>query len=141
MSITRVQSQVTWAASASKTVNSATEVVSDVFTLDASCTQFAVQLSADNQGTPASGDVANWRIQWSTGDILQDSGDDFDTSEHAQFLAALDTWSTNTPGEDPALRTILVDVITQKFRLACTCPQAGTRNIVIAARVEEMRAA
>lgn len=141
MAITRAQTQVTWASASNKTVNSATEVVSDVFTLDASCVAVAIQLSADNQSTPSSGDTAVWRIQWTTGDILGDTGDDYDTSEHAQFLAVLDTVAANTPGEDPVRRTVLVEPVTQKFKLACTCANAATRNVIIAARVEEMRAA
>ena len=141
MAITRVQTQVTWSAANTKTVTSATEVVSDVITLDATCTTLSIQVSADNAGTAASGDTAVWRIQWSTGDVLADTGDDYDTSEHAQFLTSLDTYATNTPGEDPARRTLDVPVVAQKFKLACTCAAAATRNIVIAARIEEQRAA
>lgn len=141
MAITRTQTQVLWASASTKTVNSGTEVVSDVFTLDATCVSFALQVSADNQGTPSTGDTAVWRIQWTTGDILGDTGDDYDTSEHAQFVATLDTLSTNTPGEDPARRTIWLEPVTQKFKVACTCANAATRNIVIAARVDEMRVA
>ena len=125
----------------SKSVTSATEVVSDVVTLDATCVSLAITVSADNAGTPASGDTAVFRIQWSTGDVLADTGDDYDTSEHAQFLTVLDTYATNTPGEDPARRTIIVDVVAQKLKLAVTCANAATRNVTIAARIEEQRAA
>lgn len=141
MAITRTQTQVTWSSASTLSVTSATEVVSDVFTLDATCIAFGIQLSADNAGTPASGDTAVWRIQWSTGDVLANSGDDYDTSEHAQLLAVLDTVASNTPGEDPVRRTVFLSPVAQKFKLACTCAQAATRNITIAARVDEQRAA
>lgn len=141
MAITRVQTQVTWSAASTKSVTSATEVVSDVITLDDTCVALSIQLSADNAGTPASGDTAVWRIQWSNGDVLADTGDDYDTSEHAQFLAQLDTFGTNTPGEDPARMTVTVTPVAKKFKLAVTCANAATRNVTVAARIDEQRAA
>ena len=141
MAITRTASQVTWSSASTLSVTSATEAVSDVVTLDATCVSLAITVSADNAGTPASGDTAVWRIQWSTGDVLANTGDDYDTSEHAQYLTTLDTYSTNTPGEDPARRTVIVDVVAQKFKLAVTCANAATRNVTVAARIDEQRAA
>lgn len=141
MAITRNQTQVTWSSASTLSVTSATEVVSDVITLDDTCVALSIQLSADNAGTPASGDTTVWRIQWSNGDVLANSGDDYDTSEHAQFLAQLDTFATNTPGEDPARMTVTVTPVSKKFKLACTCANAATRNVTIAARIDEQRAA
>ena len=141
MAITRTATQVTWSSASTLSVTSATEVVSDVFTIDATCVGLTIQVSADNASTPASGDTAVWRIQWSTGDVLANTGDDYDTSEHAQILTVLDTFGTNTPGEDPATRSVSVDVVATKFKLACTCANAAIRIVTIAARVEEQRAA
>lgn len=141
MAITRVQTQYTWSSASTLSVTSATEVVGDVFTIDATCIQLSIQLHANNAGTPASGDTAVWRIRWSTGDVVGDTGDDYDTAEHAQYLATLDTFSTNIPGEDPAIRTILVPPLATKFKLACTCANAATRNMTISARIDEQRAA
>lgn len=141
MAITRTQTQVQWSAANTLSVTSATEAVSDVITLDDTCVALSIQLSADNAGTPASGDTAVWRIQWSNGDVLANTGDDYDTSEHAQFLAQLDTYSTNTPGEDPARMTVTVTPVAKKFKLAVTCANAATRNVTVAARIDEQRAA
>ena len=141
MAITRAQSQVLWSGASTKLANTAAEFVSDTITLDDTTVALSVQLSANNQGTPASGDTAIWRIQWSNGDVLADSGDDYDTSEHAQFLAQLDTYVTNTPGENPARMTVSVTPVSKKFKLACTCANAATRNVTIAARIDEQRAA
>jgi hypothetical protein len=141
MAITRTQTQVTWSSASTLSVTSATEVVSDVITLDDTCVALSIQLSADNAGTPASGDTAVWRIQWSNGDVLANTGDDYDTTEHAQYLTTLDTFATNTPGEDPVRRTIDVPPTATKFKLAVTCANAATRNVVIAARIDEQRAA
>ena len=141
MAITRNQTQVQWTGANTKSVTSATEVISDLITLDPTCVALSISLYADNAGTPASGDTAVYRIQWSTGDVVANTGDDFDTSEHAQYLTTLDTYSTNTPGEDPAQRTIIVDVVAQKFKIAVTCANAATRNVTVSARIEEQRAA
>jgi len=141
MAITDTQTQVTWSAASSVTVSSATEVVSDAMTVDQSCVNLSLSISVDNQGTPASGDVATFRIQWTNGDILGDTGDDFDTSEHATYVAQLDTYSTNTPGEDPARKTIEVPKLGTSYKLGVTCPNAATRNMVVRARMNEQRAA
>jgi hypothetical protein len=141
MAITRVQTQVTWSSASTLTVSSATEVVSDVITLDDTCVALSIQLSCDNAGNPSATETHTWRIQWSNGDVLANTGDDYDTSEHAQFLAQLDTFATNTPGEDPARMTVTVTPVSKKFKLACTCANAATRNVTIAARIDEQRAA
>jgi hypothetical protein len=141
MAITRAQSQVLWSGASTKLANTAAEFVSDTITLDDTTVALSVQLSANNQGTPASGDTAIWRIQWSNGDVLADSGDDYDTAEHAQFLAQLDTFSTNTPGENPARMTVSVTPVAKKFRLSCNCASGATRSVILSARVDEQRAA
>lgn len=141
MAITRTQTQVTWSAAATLTVSAATLVESDVFTLDPTCVLMSIQVHVDNAGTPAAGDTAVWRIQWSNGDVVTGGGDDYDTAEHAQYLTILDTFGTNTPGEDPARRTIDIVPTALKFKLTCLCANAATRNMVIAARIDEQRAA
>ena len=141
MAITRTQTQVQWTGANTKLVNSATEVVSDPITIDDSCVALSIQLHADNAGTPASGDTAVFRIQWSNGDTVADTGDDYDTSGHAQFIGQLDTYSTNTPGEDPARMTVVVTPVAKKFKIAVTCANAATRNVTVSARIDEQRAA
>ncbi len=145
MAITRTNTQVTWSDVSSLaptfTLTTGSEVWSDVFTLDPTCTSMSIQVSADNAGTPASGDTAVWRVHWSNGDVLNNTGDDYDTLEHGQLLTVLDTFATSALGEDPARKTVPVDVTSSKFRLTCTCANAATRNITVSARVEEQRAA
>ena len=136
MGITNTLSTVLWSAASTLSVTSATEVVSDAFTVDATTVSIGIQLSADNAGTPASGDTAVFRIRWST-----DGGTTYDTAEHAQLLITLDTFTTNTPGEDPAKRSVYVEPIGTHFKVACICAQAATRNVTIAALVREQRAA
>jgi hypothetical protein len=143
MSISRVQTQVTWdTGSVTKTVSSATEVVSDVITLADNTVGLSIQIHADNQGTPASGDTAVFRLRWSNGDVLGAGGaDTYDTAEHAEFLTVLDTYGSNTPGEDPARRTIMVPPVAKKMQTGCICSGAASRNLIIAARIDEQRMA
>jgi hypothetical protein len=141
MASSYVETQVTWSAAASITLSSATRQDSDTFTLGNECYEAAVQISVDNAGTPASGDVLDVYAKWTSGDILGDSGDDFDTTEHAQFLGRLDTYTTNTPGEDPARRTYQLPTVPAKVRISVESPNAATRNMVVRARVVEHRAA
>jgi hypothetical protein len=143
MAITTAQTQVTWSSASSVTVSSATEVTSDLFTLDQTTIGAGIALSVDNAGTPSSGDTAIFRLQWTMGDILGDTGNDYDTSEHAPFLQMLDTYGTSTPGEDPARTTIPIDIPFGAigFKVAVTCANAATRNMVVRARVGEQRAA
>lgn len=127
---------VTWSSAASVTVSSATVVWSDAVTLNVEDWDGSLQVNADNSGTPGSGDVCNVYVAWSNGDVLGDSGDDFDTTEHAEFVGQLDTYSSNTPGEDPARRTWALQVSGKKgLKVGASCPQAASRNIVVRARL------
>jgi len=136
MAMSTIETQVTWATANFRTVTSGVEVVSDTFILGDACVAASVQVSADNSGTPASGDTAICRIQWSNGDVLGNTGDDFDTTEHAEHLGMLDTFLTNTPGEDPARRTYHLHLGgSRKLRIAVTCPNAASRNIVVMVRI------
>lgn len=142
MALTRNDSQIQWSASDSITLSSATEQQSDTFTFDATDIAAVLQISVDNAGTPASGDVCNFRILWSAGDVLGGGGDDFDTSEHAEQFQ-VDTVAANTPGEDPVRKTVSLNhmIGAKSFKLAAAGPQAGTRNLTVRARVATQRAA
>lgn len=145
MALTRQTGQgITWATgSASTTLASSARVDSDAFTFDATDVAAAITVNADNAGTPASGDYVDVYIKWTTGDVLGDTADDYDTTEHAEYLGRLDTYATNTPGEDPARRTwSLSHMIGAKgFKLSVEGPQAGARNVVVRSMVSTQRAA
>ena len=140
MASSKNQQQVLWSAASSITLNSATRQDSDEIAFHVEDLSAAIQVSADNQGTPASGDVVRVYAKWTTGDVLGDSGNDYDTSEHAELIAVLDTFSTNTPGEDPARKTVSIDVADMVgMRLSVEAPQGATRSIVVRARVVTYR--
>lgn len=131
-----IEQQVTWGSAASQTLNTNSRVDSDAVTLNVEDWDASVQVSADNQGTPASGDTVDVYVKWSNGDVLGDSGDDFDTDEHAEWLCRLDTYPTNTPGEDPARKTVSLMVSGKKaFKLSAVAAQGATRSVVLRTRL------
>jgi hypothetical protein len=141
MAITLTETQVLWSSASSVTVSSASAVTSDAFALDATTIAASIQVSVDNAGTPASGDTCTVQIAYTTGDILGDSSDDYDTTEHASPFLVLDTYATNTPGEDPARKTGPISIAAKGGKIIVTCPNAATRNMVVRARLIEKRSA
>jgi hypothetical protein len=64
----------------------------------------------------------------------------YDTDEHGELVMQLDTYATNTPGEDPARKTVPVDLRgCTAYKVGVICAQAATRNIVVRARVSVER--
>lgn len=134
MAATVNEAQFTWSSASSKTLSSSSRSDSDAITLNAADSAASVQISADNAGTPASGDVLNVYAKYSNGDILEDSSDDYDTDKGAELLGQMDTYST--AGEDPIRRTFPLRVFGKKgVKISVDAPQAGTRNIVVRARL------
>lgn len=140
MASTKTETQIQWSAADSKTVSANTIQWSDALTLNAEDWAGTLQVSADNAGTPASGDTCDVYLARSVGDILGDSGNDFDTDEHAEYLMRLDTYATNTPGEDPARKSVPIEIAgCTAIKIGVLCAQAATRNIVVRARIETHR--
>lgn len=128
-------SAVQWSATGSVTMsNNTTIYASDAVPINANAVAGAIQVTADNAGTPATGDVAELWIAWSV------DGTTFDTEEHGQPLRTLDTVAANFPGEDPARATYPLHVMgKQAFKLLSRGPQSASRNIVISAAYNETR--
>lgn len=141
MANSKVETQVVWSTASSVTVSSSTVVWSDAFAFNADDMEAELQVSVDNAGTPASGDVCTVYVAYSTGDILGDSSNDFDTVEHSEFAMQLDTYATNTPGEDPARRSAPLRVAPTACKIGVSCPNAATRNMVVRARISTARSA
>jgi len=132
----RNESQIQWSASDEVTLSSNNaRSVSDALPLNAEDWEAELQLNADNQGTPASGDTVDIYIHYSTGDILGGGGDDFPTNEYAEFLCRLDTYGTNVPGEDPANKAVPIRTGAKAIKLSCEGPQVASRNIKVRARL------
>lgn len=130
------EAAITWSAAASISLNSNNRVDADAVTLHVEDWDGSVQVSADNSGSPGSGDVVDVYVKWTNGDVLGDSGDDYDTDEHAEWLCRLDTYAANTPGEDPVRKTVPLAVSGKKgFKLSVVAAQGATRAITFRARL------
>lgn len=136
MASSHPEAQLTWASSSSKTLSSSTQVDTDEFLFNVEDMLFDVTVYVDNQGTPANGDVVNVGLKFTPGDIKGDSGNDYDTAEHLLSLGQLDTYSTNTSGEDPAQKTFYgIPRVGTGFKGSVDSPNAATRNMVVRMRV------
>jgi hypothetical protein len=140
MASSRNEAQITWSAASSQSCTAATTYTSDAFTFNIEDWDGVVQLSADNNGTPATGDTVDFYIAYTSGDILGDSGSDYDTTEHAQFLTRLDTVAANTPGEDPARATVSIHTGALGFKIVAK-NNAASNAITVRARVVTHRPA
>lgn len=129
MASSRTATAIQWSASSSKTINSATAVTSDAFAFNVEDWEADIYITADNQGTPASGDYVDFWWAYTP------DATNYDSTEHAEYLGRLDTYSTNTPGEDPAAFTRPLRTASKGGKLIASAPQAATRNIVITAQV------
>lgn len=128
---------VTWAAAATKSLNNnTTRFDSDVVTVHADAVSAVLQVTIDNSGTPAAGDVVDLWIKWTADASL------YDTDEHAMPLGRMDTVPANLPGEDPATRTYRLDVTgARAFKISANSPAGGTRPITLSAVYNEHRMA
>jgi len=140
MASSRNEAQITWSSASSKSVAAGTTEISDEFLFHVEDWNAVVQLYADNSGTPASGDTIDFSIAFTTGDILGDSGNDYDTTEHALPLTKLNTYSTDTPGEDPAMFTVPIETVALGFKIIAKS-NAASNSITVRARVVTRRPA
>lgn len=142
MGLLRSERQITWPTAANSiTLSTSARQDSEAVVFDSTDIAAAITVEANNQGTPTAGDVLDVYIKWTTGDKDAGNGsDDFDTTEHAQFLMRLDTVAANTPGENPAQRTVDIPVSAKGFKLSVEAPQAASRNIVVKSRMSYQRA-
>lgn len=135
MASSRVSTAIVWSTNASITMNTTAAFTSDAFTYNAEDWDASIQVNADNQGTPSSGDYVDLWIAYTSGDVLGDTGSDYDTTEHAVQIGRLNTYGTDTPGEDPARGTYKLDTAPLGFKLISQCPTANTRNVILRAMV------
>jgi hypothetical protein len=140
MASSRNQTQITWSTAEYVTLSSNnTRSTSDAFTFNVEDWDADLMLYADNAGTPSSGDTVDFYIHYTAGSIDGSAGDDYATDEYAEFLCRLDTYATNTPGEDPAAKVIPIRTTASGFKISCEGPQVASRNITCRARVVTRR--
>lgn len=136
MASTRTETAITWpTGQASQTCSvNATIYPSDVISFDAEDWDGEVMLWADNQGTPASGDLVTFGILYSVGSVDGSAGDDFNNLNNYEFLAQLDTYNNDESGADGVvLRTVPIRTTAKSFKIVANAPVGTTRNIVVRA--------
>lgn len=135
MASSRVPTDVLWSAVNSVAVVSATQVWSDAFTFNAEDWDACLAVHADVTGTPSAGDTCEVWISYSA------DGTTFDTPEHSARLFLLDMVTANTPGEDPAHKTVEILTANPKCKIGVTCPGAGTHTVTVSAVIATHRVA
>lgn len=135
MASSRVSTAVLWSAVSSQTLSTNAVFVADQFIYNAEDWQASLQVNADNATNAAAGDIVNVWVAYTAGDVLGDSGNDYDTNEHATFLGSLNTYGTDIPGEDPARATFPLDCAPLGFKLLTQAPNGASRNIAVRAMV------
>lgn len=126
--------QVQWSAANSLSISASSNATSDAAALSATAFARAVQLKADNSGTPASGDTVDFYLLGSLGDPDGASTEEYETAGHAQHLCRLDT---NV--EDPAGRIVQIPATLEDLKIRAVNNSAG-RAIVVSATVLEKTA-
>lgn len=126
------EQQVTWSAANSVSIAAGGNNTSDAVThTSGTVFQAKIQLKADNDGTPASGDTVDFYLLESQGDPDGASTDEFDTTTQGTHLARLDT---NT--DDPALTTVWVPGPLYKSKIYAV-NNSGGRAITVSALIQE----
>lgn len=128
MASSRNATEIQWSASGSVSISASSNATSDVFTFNAEDWDASITVKADNDGTAASGDTIDCYLLWSY------DGTNFDTVEHAQHLGRLNTYASDTPGEDPVQRTWQIPTAAAAFKLY-TVNNAGSNSITVTADV------
>lgn len=135
MALTINELQVTWSAANNSSVTAASNATSDEITFTAGTVfQAKIQLKADNNGTPASGDTVDFYLLESHGDPDGASTDEFDTTTQGQHLATLDTNS-----DDPAITTVVVPGPFYKAKIYAV-NNASANGITVSALIQEHNA-
>jgi hypothetical protein len=144
MAMTRNQTQIQFSSSNSVVISTASgTATSDAFTFDATDVAASLTVKASTAGTPATGDVIDVYIEFTTGDVSGSAGaSTYDTPEHALYLGRIDNFATDVPGEQPAQKTWDIPVSAVGFKVFIQgSANANTRNQTINARVNTQRAA
>lgn len=132
MAITVTETQVQWSAADSVSVASGGNETSDSVAPDPSCFQAKIELKADNDAAPASGDTVDFYILETLGDPDGSGANEYATAGHAQHLATLDT-----NDEDPAIIVVWLPAPFEEFYIYAE--NDGASAITVSATLLEHR--
>lgn len=138
MSSSKVEAQITWSGSNTKTLSTNNWVISDELPFNVEDWRGAVQFRADNTGTPANGDTVEIRYLYTAGDLDNGGGaNDYpdvntsgSTAARGEVAAILDTYNNY----DPDGVVVTVNTATKGVKIAARAAQGATRPIVVSCR-------
>lgn len=133
MALSRGELQVLWSTAATLSVTNGTTSTSDAMTLTTAGFNGHLQLQANNDGTPASGDTIDFFIAYTVGDPGGSGADVFDSTLHAKYLG-----TANTFAEDPAIFSVPLPVAAKAFKILAK-NNATANEITVSAAVYETR--
>jgi len=137
MPVSKPETQITWTGAATITLADGNWHESDPVLFDVSDWDGHVVVRAQNAGVPASGDIVEVRLLYTSGDLDAAAGpDDYPATVGANAPAAtlgptLDTYNN----VNPDFVDFAVATGAKGFKLAVRAPQGATNNITIAARL------
>ena len=132
MALTVNEQQVQWSSSNSVSIASSSNDTSDAVTFTSGTVfQAKIQLKADNDGTPSSGDTVDFYLLESHGDPDGSGTDEYDTAEQGTHLARLDTNE-----DDPSITTVWIPGPFYKAKIYAVNNSSG-RAITVSAIIQE----
>lgn len=135
MAVTKSETQITWdTGSNSDSLTAGGNVTSDNMSFSGDAFAAQIQIKSANDGTPASGDEADFYIQYTLGDPDGSGSDEYDTADHSSLIGTLDTNQ-----DDPAIKTVPVNPAAKGFRLYVVS-RAGSNSMTISATLYEASA-
>jgi hypothetical protein len=137
MAITHNEVQVQWnTGNNNYSLSAGSTYSSDAVSINATATELGITCKADNNGTPASGDVIDWYIRYTDGDPDGVSTDEYGSENinHATYLGTSDTNDV-----DPAIFSTELSSAHKGFYIMAVSG-ASSNGITISATCTEVRA-
>ena len=133
MALTRASTSVTWATNATGTATAGGSTTSDAVTLDDTCVDASVSLSATSGATDSGYNVEFYAVWSSDGGTTYDTAD----SSHSTLLAVLEITATGTTYQT----TVPLPPVPQNVKILAANKNTGTDSVTVDAAIEEMRSA
>lgn len=131
MAIAHNEVQIQFGGANSTSIASGGSATSDVANMSDTAFQAQIELKADNDGTPASGDTMDFWLLQSLGDPDGTGTNEYETNEQSTFLATLDT-----NADDPTVSVVELPVPSAGVKVLAK-NNSGGRSITVSATILE----
>ena len=133
MALTRANTTVTWATANTGTVPAGGNLTSDAISLDITCVDSSISLSATSGATDNAYNVEFYAVWASDGGTAYDTAD----SSHATLLTVLEITAVNTTYQT----TVQLPPVPQNVKILAINKNTGTDSVTVSAIIEELRSA